>query len=34
MAEVEFVDEKGSTSALVTLEKNELIRLRMDVVSA
>jgi len=34
MAEVEFVDEKGRTAALATLEKGDLIRLRMEVVSA
>jgi hypothetical protein len=30
--EVEFVDKKGRTSVLATLEKKDLIRLRLDVV--
>ena len=34
MAEVEFVDEKGRTSSLATLEKKELIRLRLEAVPA
>lgn len=34
MAEVEFVDEKGKTSRLATLEKKDLIRLRMEAVPA
>ncbi|MEX1014885.1 MAG: DUF4926 domain-containing protein [Candidatus Paceibacterota bacterium] len=34
MAEVEFVDKKGRTVFLATLEKEDLIRLRMEVVSA
>ncbi|MEX1130386.1 MAG: DUF4926 domain-containing protein [Candidatus Woykebacteria bacterium] len=32
MAEVEFVDEKGRTARLATLEKKDLIRLRMEAV--
>jgi len=31
-AEVEFVDKKGRTSHLATLEKKDLIRLRMETV--
>jgi len=31
-AEVEFVDKKGRTSVLATLEKKDLIRLRMETV--
>lgn len=34
MAEVEFVDEKGRTSELVTIEKRDLIRLRLEAVPA
>ncbi|MDR9367134.1 MAG: DUF4926 domain-containing protein [Balneolaceae bacterium] len=32
MAEVEFVDQKGRTSELATLEKKDLIRLRLEAV--
>lgn len=34
MAEVEFVDEKGRTASLATLEKKDLIRLRLEAVPA
>jgi hypothetical protein len=32
VAEVEFVDKKGRTSVLTTLEKKDLIRLRLETV--
>ena len=34
MAEVEFVDEKGRTTEMATLEKRDLIRLRLEMVPA
>lgn len=34
MAEVEFVDEKGKTSEFATVEKRDLIRLRLEAVPA
>lgn len=34
MAEVEFIDEKGKTTILATLEKKHLIRLRLEAVPA
>ncbi|PKD44632.1 DUF4926 domain-containing protein [Rhodohalobacter barkolensis] len=34
VAEVEFVDKKGRTSVLITLEKKDLIRLRMETIPA
>lgn len=33
MAEVEFVDENGRTTALVALKKKDLMRLRFETVS-
>jgi len=34
MAEVEFVDENGITSQLATIEKKDLIRLRLAALPA
>lgn len=34
MAEVEFVDERGNTIAIETLNKSDLIKLNMEVVPA
>ena len=34
MAEVEFVDEKGRTASLATLNKKDLIRLRLEALPA
>jgi len=34
MAEVEFVDEKGKTTSLASIEKSDLIRLRLEAVTA
>jgi hypothetical protein len=34
MAEVEFVDKKGRTFTIATLEKKDLIRLRLESVPA
>ena len=34
MAEVEFVDEQGKTFSIATLEKKDLIRLRLEAVPA
>ena len=34
MAEVEFVDEKGRTASLATVEKKDLIRLRLEAIPA
>ena len=34
MAEVEFVDENGKTVAIEPVKKSDLIRLRMEVLSA
>jgi hypothetical protein len=34
MVEVEFVDEKGKTASLASIEKRDLIRLRLEAVTA
>ena len=34
IAEVEFVDEKGRTTSIATLEKKDLIRLRLEAIPA
>ena len=33
MVEVEFVDKKGKTASLASIEKRDLIRLRLEAVS-
>lgn len=34
MAEVEFIDDKGRTTAIESIEKSDLIKLRMEVIPA